>query len=243
MDPSAMDPCGAALLAYLDGDAGVELLLRRDDGQEGRLPVSHFFRRPSEFTRIEKAAIKRCSGHVLDVGAGTGLHSLALQEKGVRVTAVDISARAVEVMARRGVVDARCADIFEYEGGAFDTVLMLGHGIGMVETLAGLDRFLTSAPGMLSERGQVLLDSLDVRVTDDPGNLAYHDANRRAGRYIGEIRLQSEYQGQAGPSYGWLHVDAATLKEHAARAGWMGEVLLQEDGGDYLARLTTARGT
>jgi 2-polyprenyl-3-methyl-5-hydroxy-6-metoxy-1,4-benzoquinol methylase len=238
MDPSAMDPFGAALLAYAEGDTSVELVLHRDDGHEGRLPVSHFFRPPSAFTPIEKLAIERCSGHVLDVGAGTGLHSLALQEKGVRVTALDISAGAVAVMARRGVLAVRCGDIFECERDAFDTVLMMGHGIGMVETLAGLDRFLDHVRGLLCEGGQVLLDSLDVSVTDDPKNQAYHEANRRAGRYIGEIRLRSEYQRTKGAEYVWLHVDAATLKQHAAKAGWKGEVILEEDHGDYLARLT-----
>ena len=44
MDPKAMEPYGAALLAGFDGDASAELILRRDDGREGRLPVSHFFR-------------------------------------------------------------------------------------------------------------------------------------------------------------------------------------------------------
>jgi hypothetical protein len=54
---------------------------------------------------------------------------------------------------------------------------MMGHGIGMVETLAGLDRFLAHARGWLSGDGQILLDSQDVRVTDDPKNLAYQGAN------------------------------------------------------------------
>jgi SAM-dependent methyltransferase len=241
MDPKAMDPYGAALQAGFDGDANAELTLRRDDGREGRLPVSHFFRPQSEFTPVETAAIDRCAGRVLDVGAGTGLHSLVLQEQGLRATAIDISTRAVEIMTRRGVRDAHCEDVFDCRRGPFDTVLMMGHGIGMVETLAGLDRFLAFARGLLSEAGQLLLDSLDVRVSDDPENLAYHEANRRAGRYIGEIRLQSEYQDLKGNYYGWLHVDAATLTEHAARAGWKCEVVCRQDSGDYLARLTAAR--
>ena len=196
MDPKAMEPYGAALLACFEGDTGAELILRRDDGQEVRLPVSHFFRRPAEFTPLEKAALERCTGHVLDVGAGTGLHSLALQEKGLRVTAIDVSLQAVEIMTRRGVVDVHCADLFDFRSGPFETVLMMGHGIGLVETLAGLGRFFAHARGLLSERGQVLLDSADVRVTGDPNHLAYHEANRRAGRYVGEIRLQSDFQGR-----------------------------------------------
>jgi SAM-dependent methyltransferase len=238
MNPMAMDPFGAALQAGLAGDVDAELVLRRDDGREGRLPVGWFFRGPSAFTPVEAAAIDRCAGHVLDAGAGSGLHSLVLQEQGLQVTAIDVSARAVEVMTRRGVADTQCEDVFDCRRGPFDTVLMMGHGIGMVETLAGLDRFLAFARGLVAETGQVLLDSLDVRVSDDPENLAYHEANRRAGRYVGEIRLQSEFQGERGPYYGWLHVDADTLTEHAATAGWRCEVVRREDSGDYLARLS-----
>ena len=129
------------------------------------------------------------------------------------------------------------AYIFEFQGGPFDTILMMGHGIGMVETIDGLDRFLAHTRGILSEDGQVLLDSLDVRPTDDPGNLAYHEANRQEGRYIGEIRLQFEFQSNKGPYCGWLHIDPETLKEHAGKAGWKCEVIMK-DNGNYLARLS-----
>lgn len=238
MDPKAMDPHGAALLAYFEGDRGAELVVRRDDGEEVRLPVGLFFREPPAFTPIEKAALELCRGHVLDAGAGSGLHSLVLQAKGLRVTAVDVSPQAAHVMARRGVVDVHCADLFDYDEGPFDTVLMMCHGIGIVETLVGLDRFLSRAHTLLGEGGQILLDSLDVHATKDPKDLTYQEANRRAGRYPGEIRMQVKYRGRAGPCFGWLHVDAETLAQHALRGGWACAVILRQDGGDYLARLT-----
>jgi hypothetical protein len=77
-----------------------------------------------------------------------------------------------------------------------------------------------------------------VRRTDDPGHLTYHEANRRAGRYIGQNRLQFEYRGTTGPYCGWLHVDPETLAEWAAQGGWECEPILVEESGDYLARLT-----
>ncbi len=144
-------------------------------------------------------------------------------------------------MARRGIKDARCADLFDFEDKKFDTILMMGLGIGLVETIAGLDRFLTHAHKLLSEEGRVLLDSLDVRVTDDPSDLAYQRANQQAGRYIGEIRMQFEFQGQKGPFCGWLHIDSANLKEHAAHTGWKCEVITAEENRNYLAQLTKGR--
>ncbi len=238
MDPRAMEPYGAALLAYFEGDHRAELVIRREDGQEARLPVAGSFRTAAAFSALERLALEHCRGRVLDVGAGAGLHSLALQERGLEVTAIDIDPRAVRVMAERGVTDARCVDFFAYEGGPFDTLLLLGHGLGMFETLAGLDRFLARAPALTADGGQVLVDSLDVRVTDEPDNLAYHEATRRAGRYVGEIRMQLGFRASYGPICGWLHADAETLTARAAGAGWDCAVLFSAPAGDYLARLT-----
>lgn len=241
MDPAAMAPHGRALLAYADGDTAAAQIIRRDDGNEASIPVSLFFRPPDQFWPIERAALARCDGHVLDIGAGSGLHTLALEARGLSVTAIDISAEAVAVMRRRGVRDARVCDIYAFDDGLFDTLLMLGHGIGVAETLAGLDRFLAHARRLTAAGGRLLVTSLDVRRSDDPENVAYREANRRAGRYVGEIRIQIEFAGEAGPYCGWLHVDAETLEEHAREAGWTCEVVHGEETGDYLACLTQGR--
>lgn len=233
-----MIPQGLAMRAYAEGDHSAQLLIRRDDGNEAWLPVAHAFRSPEEFSTIERAALDRCHGHVLDIGAGTGLHALALQTRGITVTAIDIDQHVTDVMRRRGVHDVHCADVFSFEGGPFDVMVMLGHGIGVVETLAGLDRFLARARTLAAPGGVLLVHSLDVRRSEAPEHVAYHDANRRAGRYVGEVRMQLEFAGQCGPMCGWLHVDGATLAQHAARAGWQCEIVVAEESGDYLASLT-----
>lgn len=239
MDPEAMTPHGRAMQAFINGDHDAQLIIHRDDGHTQPLPMAHFFRDPSAFTTIENTALDLCSGPALDVGAGSGLHTLELQGRGVSVTAIDISPEAVNIMGKRGVRDVHCADIFMYRGGPYCTMILLGHGIGIVETVAGLDRFLVHVRELLSDDGQILLDSLDVRNTDDPLHLAYHEANRQAGRYIGETRLEFEYGGIRGPSCGWLHIDADTLNEHARTTGWRCDVVMQESSGEYLARLVT----
>jgi SAM-dependent methyltransferase len=237
MNPDAMTPYGLALLAHFQGQTAAELTIRRDDGVEAPLAVKHYFRAEAEFTRIEFEALRHSRGNVLDIGAGTGSHSLALQSESLPVTAIDISPHAAAIMAERGVRSAHQADVFTYRGGPFDTLLLLGHGIGMVEDLAGLDRFLIHARTLARNDGQLLLDSLDVGRSLDPMNLAYHEANRRAGRYIGEIRMQIEFLGKPGPFCGWLQVDSRTLAEHADRAGWRCETILEAENGEYLARL------
>jgi hypothetical protein len=157
---------------------------------------------------------------------------------GPAVQAIDVSPEAVKIMSKRGVKECQQVDVFKFHEGPFDTLLLMMHGVGMVGDLAGLDRFLDHALTLIKPDGQLLFDSLDVRCTDDPRHLAYQEANRRAGRYFGEIRIRFEYKGQTGPFFGWLHVDSETLADRAEKNGWFCRVVGRENGGDYLAQLT-----
>jgi SAM-dependent methyltransferase len=235
-----MRPYALAMLAYHRGDHSAELLIRRDDGYEDLVPVAFFFRPPDAFGHVENFALDRCTGHVLDVGAGSGLHSVVLQERGVEVTALDVASEVVEIMRERGVKDVVGGDIMTYRGDPCDTVIMLGHGIGVVEDLDGLDRFLAHAANLAHPDGRILVHSVDVRDTEDPAHLAYHTANREAGRYVGETRLQFEFGEDVGPWCGWLHVDPETLAARAAAAGWNTQIVVQPGGGEFLAELTRA---
>lgn len=236
MNPQAMKPYGLALSDYERGNLSATLIIYRDDGWREELSASTFFRQPQEY-ELERTALDLCSGHVLDVGAGTGVHTLFLQERGTPVCAIDISTEAVQIMKRRGVLDVRRADILSFEDGEFDTVIMMGHGIGVVGNIRGLVSFLERVPELLKANGQILLTSLDVRGTGDPTHLEYQQQNLNSGRYFGEVRLQFAYRGMRGPSFGWLHIDAETLRSYASQTGWNCEVVQQQQDGNYLARL------
>jgi len=237
MNPEAMKPYGLALSDYDKGNLSATLIIYRDDGWREELSVSGFFRQPQEYD-LERTALDLCYGHVLDVGAGSGIHTLFLQERGVVVCAIDVSPEAVQIMRRRGVLDIRQADVLSFEDGEFDTVIMMGHGIGVVEDMAGLSSFLKHAPRLLKPSGQILLTSLDVRVTNNPTHLEYQKGNLDSGRYFGEIRMQFEYRSIRGPLFGWLHIDAETLSSYASKTGWNCDVVQRQPDGNYLARFT-----
>jgi SAM-dependent methyltransferase len=242
-DPAPWSPHGQALLDYFRGDHSVAVLVCEEGGETEVVPVSVFFRGPSEFSALEDAALDLCRGRVLDAGAGTGCHALVLQELGLSVCAIDVAPEAVEIMRRRGVRDARCADLFQFREGPFETILMMMNGIGVVGTLAGLDRFLGDVQRLLAPEGQLLFDSYDPRPDDaegdeSPGTGPPTAAQGASGQYPGEMRFQLEYKGRRGPTLAWLFVDPETLAAHATRAGWRCEVIWQEEEGHYLARLT-----
>ena len=237
MDPSAMKPFGLALLDFHKGNKSAFYTIIRDDGSEEEVAATDYFREPHGFTVLERTALDQCRGDVLDVGAGSGRHSLTLQRRGLRVSAIDISPEAVQVMRETGVADAREADVFQFGGGHFDTILMLGHGIGMAGDIEGLRKLLPHLRTLLRPKGQVLTDSVDPRASSDPRHLAYHEVNRRAGRYLGETRLSLRFKSQRGSAFGWLLVDPDTLANEAMAAGWTMETVQREADGNYLARL------
>lgn len=237
MNPEAMRPYGLALSDYDKGNLSATLIVYRDDGTRDELPMSTFFRQPQEYD-LERTALDLCYGHVLDVGAGTGIHTLFLQERSVLVCAIDVCPEAVVIMRQRGVLDVRQADILLFEDGEFDSVIMMGNGIGVVENIRGLVSFLEHVRRLSKANGQILLTSLDTRVTNNPTHLEYRKPNLNSGRYSGERTMQFEYKGIMGPVFGWLNIDTETLGSYASKTGWNCEVVQRKSDGSYLARLT-----
>ena len=233
-----MEPHGLALLDYIHGSTSETINLERDDGYSEEMPINIYFRKPSDFYPHEHTALDLCFGKILDIGAGTGIHSLVLQERGFKVTAIDISPEAVKVMEHLGVKDAQCINIYDFNSGLFDTLLLLGRGIGLTGDLIGLNRFLNHCKKILNPGGQLLLNSFDVRKTKIPEHIKYHESNLKANKYIGEIRFRLIYKEHVGDYFNWLHLDYQTLSGHAKKSGWISDIIAEEDDGHYLAKLS-----
>ncbi len=233
------DPHGRALRDFFAGDSAATIVVHSNLGEHEELPVAVFFRAPDDFFPFERAALERCRGRVLDVGAGTGVHSLYLQDHGFEVRAIDVLPEAVEIMRLAGVRGARLASIWDLEDEPFDTVLMMMNGIGILETLEGLDRFLADVPRLLKPGGQILLDSgpgVVVGESDEAAAVAVEDASG----YAGEAWIELEYKGERGPPFRELYCDSETLEEHAIAAGYQPEIVFRDEYGAYVARLTRA---
>jgi SAM-dependent methyltransferase len=229
-------PHGLALRDFFRGDRSAMVVVHSDLEESEELPVAVWFREPADFFPLDHAALEMCRGRVLDVGAGTGCHSLVLQERGLSVCAIDFVPEAVEIMRARGVRDARLANVFELEEEPFDTVLLLSNGAGIAENLPGLDRLLQRLNRLVASGGQVLLDSADVRSkAAQPGGLTRED-----GRYVGEILFRLEYRGQIAPPFAQLYVDPDTLATRAAAACWSCRIVARAEPA-YLAQLARKR--
>jgi len=232
---ATMDLHGQAMLDYLNGDKNAYYMLRRDDGVAFPPIYARQFFHESGLDELDEIALSYCQGRVLDLGAGAGTHSLHLQKRGLDVTAVDISPKAVAVMARRGVENPQVGDVFYETNSPFDTVLIMLN-IGIVRTLDGLERFLNHLDLLLKPGGQLITDSMDPRNPDDEQYRQYQERKRAVGSYFGERTLRFEYKGEVSDWFEWLHLDPKTLRSYCVKAGLTIEKLAQ-DGSRYLVRI------
>ncbi|WP_420615075.1 class I SAM-dependent methyltransferase [Candidatus Palauibacter sp.] len=186
---------------------------------------------------FERYALDLCRGRVLDLGAGAGPHTLALQSVGLRVVAVEGSADVARLLRARGASSVVHADFRYWWRAGFDTVLMLMNGLGPVGTLAGLDRFLARAPRFLAPGGQLLVDGAEA-APSRPSRAAMAASWPPAGEYPGEAWIELSHAGRVGRPFRELYIDSETLALHATRGGWRLDVVFEGGDGAYLARLT-----
>lgn len=232
------DVFGEALKAYFNGDTSATLTVESNEVETDEWPVSEFFHTWDTMSPIERRALTLAKGRTLDVGAGSGSHTLWLLEHGVGAEALDISDGACHVLLHRGIKIVYLSDFLHFpHAEGYDTVLILMNGTGLAGTLDGLDPFLLKAKELLNPGGQVLIDSSDLiyLFEEEDGSIALPIG----GKYYGEITYAYTFNGMRSKPFKWLFVDQQTLADAADRCGLNFELVLEGDHYDYLARLTS----
>ena len=229
------DPMGRAIADYQLTGTADRLRVFSPMFDEDEIPLATLFRTYEEMPETERKALDMTRGKTLDVGAGSGCHSLVLQGRGVDVTAIDISPLSVETMRQRGVKKVVEQDFFTI-GGKYDTILMLMNGIGIVGTLERMPEFFHHLDKILATGGQVLCDSSDISYVfeDENGLIDYPDT----GHYYGELSYRMQYKDTIGEPFDWLYIDAETLRKEAEENGYAVEVVAVGEHFDYMALIT-----
>ena len=230
------DPMGAAIADYYANVKATKLRVFSSMFDEDEIPVKQLFRNFDEMPEAEREALRISTGKILDVGAGSGCHSLALQEMGKEVKAIDISPLSIETMQKRGVKDVVLQNFFSQQfTGSFDTILLLMNGSGIVGRIANLPIFFQTIKRLLAPGGCVLMDSSDLRYLfeDEDGNLDIDPEDD----YYGEVDFRMQYKNIKGDSFDWLYIDFQTLSLHAANNGFKAEMIKEGEHFDYLAKI------
>lgn len=230
------DPMGAAIADFYTKGKAAKLRVLSSQFDEDEIPVEQLFRTFDEMPPLEQEALRLASGKILDCGAGSGCHALALQDMGKEVEAIDISPRSVEVMQKRGVKQAYCVNLFDENYlQKFDTILMLMNGSGIIGKLENMSAFFTKMKQILNPGGCIYMDSSDLRYLfeDEDGSFLMD----LAGDYYGEIDYRMQYKQVRGEVFDWLYVDFQTLSLYAEANGFKAELVQEGEHYDYLACL------
>ena len=235
--PTEKDPMGAAISDYFNHHKASRLRVFSSQFDEDEIPVKQLFRSFQTMPILERTALQLASGRILDVGAGSGCHALALQEMNKEVCAIDISPLSVEVIKKRGVNDVRLINLFdETFVETFDTILMLMNGSGIIGRLNNMTDFFQRMKRILRPGGCILMDSSDLRYLfeEEDGSIVID----LAGEYYGEVDFQMQYKDTKGDSFDWLYVDFQTLSLYATECGFKAKLIKEGKHYNYLAKLS-----
>ena len=230
------DPMGSAIADYFAKGRAAKLRVFSSQFEEDEIPAEQLFRTFDEMPELEQEALRLASGKILDCGAGSGCHALALQEMGKDVEAIDISLLSVEVMQKRGVRQVYQINLFDENYlQKFDTILMLMNGSGIIGKLENMGTFFTKMKQLLNPGGCIYMDSSDLRYLfeDEDGSFLVD----LAAGYYGEIDFRMQYKQVKGEPFDWLYVDFQTLSFYAAENGFKAELVKEGEHYDYLACL------
>ncbi|MGM9804496.1 MAG: class I SAM-dependent methyltransferase [Muribaculaceae bacterium] len=239
LTPPEKDPMGQAIADYHRTHRAKPLIVTSSMFDDDEMPVDVLFRDFKHMPLIEQEALRLASGRILDVGAGSGCHALALQQMGKDVCAIDISLLSVEVMRERGVTDARAINLFDQRlSEKFNTILMLMNGAGMMQRIENMPMFFERMHQLLAPGGKIYLDSSDLIYIyqNDDGSVDI-DLN---GEYYGQVDFAMRYGNVQGESFDWLYLDFDTLSLHAQAGGFTCQLVKEGPHYDYLACLQEA---
>lgn len=234
--PENKDPMGTAIYDFFKYGKAARLRVFSSQFDEDEIPVATLCRSYNEMPPIEQTALRLSTGKILDVGAGSGCHTLALREMGKDATAIDISPLSVKVMKERGL-NAMPVNLFDpLFCESFDTILMLMNGSGIIGKLEHLGDFFQRMKLLLRHGGCVLMDSSDLKYLFEEEDGSY--LIDLAGDYYGEIDFRMQYKQVKGDTFDWLYIDFDTLSLYAAQYGFKAEMVEEGSHYAYLAKLT-----
>jgi SAM-dependent methyltransferase len=218
-------------------------IIEREDGLVNGAPAAPYLDPPQFWPPHDHRAVARVRGHVLDVGVGAGRIALQLQEQGVPVTGLDTSPGALWVCRRRGVRDLVPGTVDEHvaDGRRYDTFLLLGNNLGLLEGRERAPAFLAALAALAHPGAQVIAHGTDPYGTTDPVHTSYHELNRRRGRLGGQLRLRLRYRMLGTEWFDYLVCSVDELAELVHGTPWRLVDIDDRDRPYYLATLELKR--
>lgn len=215
---------GKALTEYYAGERSKELIVWSSKAKKEPMDMGIFFSAFDDYNEVEKEALRQCSGHILDIGAGAGRHSLWLAENGHKVRALEPDPALCKLMRQRGLQDVVEAKLEDHNG-KYDTLLLMMNGLGLAGYHDSLADYIADLGRCLAEGGQILADC---------SSIDYLPKGKIKEQKADEITFWFEYDGVKGEPFPWLFAEQGYALESFEKCGFRVEVLVDQPGERYL---------
>lgn len=139
-------------------------------------------------------------------------------------------------MRKRELSTVVNANIFDFTGNTFDTILLLMNGVGIAGDVEGLSNLLTHLRALLNPNGKILLDSSDLIYLYEQADGSV-EFDLTADSYYGVIDYSLSYKNITGEPFKWLFADQILLADTAESVGLSTRILEYGPHYDYLAEL------
>lgn len=228
------DPLGTAIQDFIlhkNETSIIEVESNLTENEE--IPVHYLFRTFEEMPAKEQHALSIAKGRILDVGAGSGAHALALQALDKKVVALDISEKCCQAMKQQGVTHVLHQDFFTYTTEEkFDTILLLMNGFGIAGDLNTLEEFLQKCKSLLNPGGIIIGESADILyLFEEEDGSVNIDLN---GNYYGEMEYRMRYKEEESDWFPWLYISSDILSDAAEKNGFKTIDLYTGEDSDYI---------
>lgn len=212
-------------------------VIEREDGLINGAPAAHYLSEPDEWRSFDHRAVRLCRGRVLDIGVGAGRIAIELQRQGIAVTGLDTSAGAIEVSRDRGLRDTVLATVDEFARASvrYDTFLLLGNNLGLLESAARAPVFLAALARLAAPGARIVAQGADPYGTTDPLHSGYHESNRTRGRLGGQLRLRLRYREIATEWFDYLNCSVSELESLLVGTSWRLKSIDDRDRPYYVA--------
>ncbi len=227
------DLFGKSIYDYWFDNQPEDLYTRTNLTDEEVLPVKYLFRSFEEMPLPEQQALLLAQGKILDVGAGSGTHSIWLQKHGKDVTALDFSEYGNKVLKDRKINKVIHTDFFQYKTDEkYDTVLFLMNGIGIIEKAIYADRLFIKLEELLKPEGVAYIHSSDLKyLYEESGGYLMPQEG-----YYGDVRFTIKYKEEE-ESFNWTYIDEQTLQVFAQQNNFEAQKIAESEFGDFLIKV------
>ena len=197
-----------------------------------------YFTEYAEWSPLEQRAIEFAKGKILDIGCGAGRHAVYLQEKGFDVIGIDNSRGAIKVCKARGLKKAfvrPIEDVDKFKADSFDTIQMFGNNFGLFGSFENARTILKKFARITAPDAQIIAQSRNPYITNEPEHLAYLRRNKRRGRMSGQLKIRARFGKIIGEWFDYLFVSPEEMQTILKDTDWQIKEFLAPEAASYFA--------